>query len=560
MKKRIALAAVAALAGGLLVAAPASAIFAPTPFGLTNATGVTGNGTATVAGTQVAGAANYASIYAASTGVTFTSGTLEGYLTITGGTFTATGLSGATLDTALTTATITADSVTAVNVNVATPAVGTITVKFITRQWVSGVATDTIQQTVTITVQASATGTVYNHTTLSAWGYSGYVDSKGNLFQYKNTVNVPVSVAGFTISQWSSSDDSQALLPANAKAVTVAISGPGLIQYGMNAPTTYLAFSGLSSQAITVYSDGRAGVSTITVAVDGKTVGTKTLTFYGDVASYTLTIDKANIGAWGDGDCGYITGIAKDANGVGVPNAPTYWSADSATIAYLDYSSPRWTSTSGDTLGTFNNYICSETNNYGGDVNVTVADNATLASAVVKSVIKAHFVKPGVSTVTLTLDKATYVPGEKATLTITGKNPDGVAVADGTLYIFTSGITTSTGVTTNLSSNSVVFKNGIATYSVYMPVIQGPVVFSAALGNDDYVGTVGATVSVSTAVVDAAAAAQAAAIIALQTSIATLTTTVASLVASMTAQIKVINATMLRIQKAIAKLQKLLKK
>ena len=69
-----------------------------------------------------------------------------------------------------------------------------------------------------------------------------------------------------------------------------------------------------------------------------------------------------------------------------------------------------------------------------------------------------------------------------------------------------------------------------------------------------------ATASATVAVVDAAAAAQAAAITALQTSVATLTTTVASLVASMTAQIKVINATMLKIQKAIAALRAQLKK
>jgi len=194
----------------------------------------------------------------------------------------------------------------------------------------------------------------------------------------------------------------------------------------------------------------------------------------------------------------------------------------------------------------------------------TLADAQLAADITVKATYVLTVVKAGVASVALSFDKATYAPGEKATITITGKNADDVLAGDLAYTLFDGGIASSAAFTAALGSNEITLANGVKTYSVYMPLSAGPVSISAKLSTNAALATAiqGTTVAASASVVDAAAtaaaaaqAAQAAAITALQTSVATLTTSVASLVASMTAQIKVINATLLKIQKQLTALR-----
>lgn len=536
MKKRIALAAVAALAGGLLVAAPASAAISAMPFGLTNATSITGNQTATVAGSQVAGAANYVSIDTATSGLNIQSGILEGYLNVTGSVFTTSGLVGATLNGAGTTASLNVANNAAVHVNVVTPAAGTITVTFVTRQWVSGVATDTTQQTFTITVTAVPAAAAYKHTVVGALGAfsdgsNAYTDANGAAFVPAKitTPGVPETATAFSIKQYASVDTST-LAGTLSKAVTVSLSGVGVISDGTNNNVTYLAYSAGSSDTrnIVVSRDGRSGVATITIAVDGAVLATRVVTFYGAIASFDLSISNAQLQAGGTFT---LTLTKKDANGIAVPT-PATWGAETATAGF----------------GAVNQYVPgteTRTVTYGSKLAAVVTAGNYLVDT--KTVV-ANWVTAGVGSVALAADKASYAPGEKATFTVTAKNSDGVTAGDATYALTVGGSASLMGI-----AGTVAVKNGVGTFSAYMPVVQGPVVVTASLAGST-------TGSVSVAVVDAAAVAQAAAIVALQTSVATLTTTVASLVASMTAQIKVINATMLKIQKAVAALRLQVKK
>ena len=547
MKKRIALAAIAALAGGLLVAAPASAVAPATAFSLSAATGVTGNGTATVAGTQIAGASNYSTVSETTTGLTFVPGTLEGYLTVTGGTFTATGLVGASLDVAKTTATLVSETN---SVNVATPVNGTIVVKYIVRSWSAGISTDTTVQTITITVGAAPAGEAFNHAAATDWSsepnswYDGVTtvpqsntyNSAGTLYSPKRDVNVNVNnFAGwFSVKQYRAADTST-LSNSLAKGVVFSLAGVGTLM-AWNSCTTvhsgysqYLVESGCSNVQAAAFSDGRAGTGVITASVGGVVLATRTVVFYGDAVAFTATIDKAQIQAGGSA---ILTVTAKDAAGNAVPGLPYAITDETATVG-----SPN---NPGFIPGT-ETYTVTGASKFAAVI--TVGNGVVDTKTVV-----ANFVTAGVGSIVVVADKASYAPGEKATFTVTAKNADGVLVGDDSYSLALAGSASFYGVT----ASPIAFKNGVSTFSAYMPVLQGPVVIEVTVG--------GKTATLTSSVVDAAAVAQAAAITALQTSVAALTTTVASLVASMTAQIKVINATMLKIQKALAALRASLKK
>jgi nucleoid-associated protein YgaU len=149
------------------------------------------------------------------------------------------------------------------------------------------------------------------------------------------------------------------------------------------------------------------------------------------------------------------------------------------------------------------------------------------------------------------LDKATYAPGEKMTLTVTVKDAASNLVADSgtTCYtvLGTTGLVASTSTTGTLPTGALVCTvNGVSTYTVYAPLVGGPLSIngtSALTGTPAL--TVAATVTVGTTGISAADSAATA-----TAAVAALSTTVASLIASVTAQIRALSA---QIAKLMAK-------
>jgi hypothetical protein len=148
------------------------------------------------------------------------------------------------------------------------------------------------------------------------------------------------------------------------------------------------------------------------------------------------------------------------------------------------------------------------------------------------------------------LDKATYAPGEKMTLTVTVKDATGNLVADSgtTCYtvLGTTGLVASTSTTGTLPTGALVCTvNGVATYTVYAPLVGGPLSIN---GTSVLTGTpaltVAATVTAGTTGISAADSAATAAV-------ATLATAVASLMASITAQLRAISALIKKIMKKL---------
>jgi nucleoid-associated protein YgaU len=161
------------------------------------------------------------------------------------------------------------------------------------------------------------------------------------------------------------------------------------------------------------------------------------------------------------------------------------------------------------------------------------------------------------------LDKATYAPGEKMTLTVTVKDAASNLVADSgtTCYtvLGTTGLVASTSTTGTLPTGALVCTvNGVSTYTVYAPLVGGPLSIngtSALTGTPALtvaatvtVGTTGISAADSAATATAAATAAKASADAATAAVAALSTTVASLIAS--AQIRALSA---QIAKLMAK-------
>ena len=326
-------------------------------------------------------------------------------------------------------------------------------------------------------------------------------------------------------------------------SITATITGPG--QLGSSGTPSGTTASGRSitvkqGDFVSVFADGVAGTATITLTsfTAGVAIGTpKTVTF----TSTTATSYAAPTIAATDSSVILATGtttvsvFAKDgANNVsGLDSA----SAAGGTTIWA-YSSDTAVATVG-TVGGFNaltGYSVTVTGVAAGTANISFGNAATRAAATIVSPTVAVRVGTDVpSNVTVTLDKSTYAPGEKMTMTVTILNAAALPVVGKTSY---ANIFSATGVTSsvNLSGTSTLPTATIADYSntsntktftLYAPVTGGPVVFSWTGGTGLATANQVAR-SVTVNVTDSGAAALAA-VTALATTVASLRTLIVTL-------------------------------
>jgi hypothetical protein len=183
-----------------------------------------------------------------------------------------------------------------------------------------------------------------------------------------------------------------------------------------------------------------------------------------------------------------------------------------------------------------------------GTANISFGNAATRAAATIVSPTVAVRVGTDVaSDVTVTLDKATYAPGEKMTMTVTILNAAALPVVGKASYadIFSSaGVTSSvslSGTSTLPTAAITAYSNtsNTKTFTLYAPVTGGPVVFSWTGGTGlATANRVARTVTVN--VTDSGAAALAA-VTALATrveSLRTLITTLTNLVLKIQKKVK----------------------
>jgi hypothetical protein len=586
--KRVALVAVASMGLGLITTVSSNAV-APTNFEFVTAESISTDKDTAV---TVAGAANYVEIISKAD-VAGTSARVD----VTGGSFvdiaeetdadTDWAAPAVTYNVGASSAVIASGDllgtdgagVDTLTLRINTPTVGTATIKVYSVALVNGVATDTLTDTLTVTVNATATaGVVVASTSTSiidkdaanAAGFNAAADDTVLAAKAAGTLRAIIKVTA--------KDANTVLLP-NGKTVTATISGPGLLGGAAADIDTYANSS--KSETVTlaggtglsyfgVYSDGTAGVATITITSGTVTLATETVTFYGDVATLSVTQVAYSLSDAAAATV-FATISAKDSAG----NAVAIAGADGSPST----TNGTFTDANGATAGTVDVSLDPTADSLGSK-STTWTHTAT-GKTIDLSVIVAKAVA---SKVTISTDKDEYVPGEKVTVTVSAVDASGYIVADGNRLLLKDnvGILSSAALSgsTLPTDETVALSNGKATYTLYAPLLEGPVTLSATEGTDTASTTkaeITAKFSVvasnggTTAAIDAAneatdaanaatdaanAAAEAAdaataAAQDAQAAVAALATQVASLIAGIKAQITTLTNLVIKIQKKV---------
>jgi len=329
-----------------------------------------------------------------------------------------------------------------------------------------------------------------------------------------------------------------------AQAITATITGAGLLTLANDAAgnatgstgtvrtasLTATTMASSSSAIIGISADGTRGVGTVTITAGGVTIATKTITFYGAVASLTatqnysiarsgrtVTSDAADytLGSSTAANTGLtvatspaVSIVAKDVDGNVVPGATV-----SAVIAdSLVLGTATVTSCAGGAVDT----ICEDGAGYfianvvsaiggvsGASTTVTFRTPHPTVAGTFITATPVTFTLGGSKTggtVTMTLDKATYEPGERMILTIVAKDASGNPVYTGTATGTPSANKNVTGLTSSSFLTGTWILGDGATEFLYAPTAPGAFTVTLATGTSTT-----ATITATATVVDDAA-------------------------------------------------------
>jgi trimeric autotransporter adhesin len=479
------------------------------------------------------------------------------------------------LETATSVVTIAAGSLSAdVNSTVGTP--GFVTAKF-TVSLVAPSVAGTYEARILTTRPAAGPSVAWTVTVKAA----DITPSAATTTSILNAGETTAAVADATVyAPKATSTDAAAVIvvtPKNAaggsatESILATVSGSGMIGHGSNATSISAQGRSLvipSGNHIGVFADGTAGVSTITLTtLTGTVLATEKVTFYGDIASIVATTVKSVIPV--GSNVSTIKAVAYDAAGVTV-GAGTL-NAFSSNVSVVSDSGTAATIVNGEALFTLTGVKT-------GGVAVTIK-SGTVSSAPV-----ATRVEGTAATVKLSFDKAAYLPGEAATITVQVLDATGLPVSGKThANLFATGgivsnyafgsasdVLTSTSVTTDTAT--------VKTYKVFMPLVQNTIKITATGGSslpvagqvvvsaealvedsaqkaatDAAKEALEASNAATTAALDAAKAADAAtaAAQAATDAVAALSESVAKLIAGLQAQIKSLATVVAKIAKKV---------
>ena len=520
--KRVALVAVAALGLGVLSVAPSQAAIAADSLTLSSATAAmttADTSTAVTATLKFAGTTNVDSI---SVQADFVSGpavfkpylvlaetssvTIDGTANPAAGTYAAVGTPTVVLSKSSTTFVSAKWNIVLASPSDITSApdtAGTYVVKLTPKAQGSGVLVAAAAQTLTITVtKAAALDTVASSATV--------ILNKGETSSA--TTDAVVTYAKGTSTEVADSSRAAAatltvaLLNAAGKAAsesfTATVAGPGILGATADSVATITggtpigrAITVKNGHVVQLFNDGSSGVATVTISSAlGVVLGTKTVTFYGDAASITAATTALTTGtvAKVGTTAKLITFKVADAAGTNVTTGTYYLASTDSTIisgATTYTACNAWNSTDG--------FTCDVTGVAKGTANVYVTNRASSTATTPTTEVKSGNVSVRVgsttpASVTITADKSSYAPGEKATLSVTVKDADGNVVPSGdyTNILKTGGITASytlgqgSDTTTVASfSGNYALVDGVYAYTLYMPVTEGDVKFSWTTGS-----------------------------------------------------------------------------
>jgi hypothetical protein len=290
------------------------------------------------------------------------------------------------------------------------------------------------------------------------------------------------------------------LLNANSNAasesITATITGPETIGAGsVVGKSVVLAYSGATT--LKVYSDGTAGVSTITVSTPSITFPSQTITFY---AKSPKTITAAayapvlNVGP----NTSAVAATAVDASGNNWAGALSIKAVAAADALVGGSATAPVACVYNSTVKT---HFCPITTSTAGTAKYVVVDKSAALgtetvygaamSAATSNEVTVTVSAGAPTTVRIAFDKATYQPFEKALITVTPLDAAGKTLGTKDVNdIFTAGgissniafgsqsdTLTAVNITTAVANDTDVTA-GSKTYTVYMPA-QGDVTISA---------------------------------------------------------------------------------
>jgi trimeric autotransporter adhesin len=393
------------------------------------------------------------------------------------------------------------------------------------------------------------------------------------------------------------------------------VSGPGTLTSGTPGSGLITQVAGQVSGTgrliavkvgnnVAVYSDGTSGVSTIQIlSKAGAVLATKSVTFYGALDKITAKANTPVIGvrAGAAASSKAIVFNAYDAAGTEIKTgiSTVYLNSSDTTIIKGAYTSatPTYDAT------TLKAWYVDVTAVKQGTASVTITTNsaATVTTGVTSGAVSLRVAggtaaaagTNALSDVIVAFDKATYAPGEAATITVTPVDSAGLILADDTYTVFSStglvsdyafygGVSAANLASASAQDGGVAGTGttlGVASYKVFMPISEGNVTlkYTTAAGVGSTTGAIArsvvATVSSTSgsAAIEAANAAQASADAATDAAnaaaesadaataaaldagqaVADLATQVADLIASLKAQLTALTALVVKIQKKV---------
>jgi hypothetical protein len=322
-------------------------------------------------------------------------------------------------------------------------------------------------------------------------------------------VSTTAAVGTIVVSLKNASDVAQ-----SGESYTAQIaSGPGTLGSAAmagaadnGASATGRALTVQNGHVVGIFPDGTSGVSKIEIrTAAGVLIATETVTFFGAVASIVATVVKPVIGA--RAETGVITAVAKDAAGTTITAPTLYITSSDLTVVNASGAAAASSAAGVVTFGF--------TGLKAGTANFTVGNAASAATVSAAAVsVRVAGGASALDGVLVTLDKASYAPGEAATITVTPTDVAGLVLADDTYTVFTSaGLVASYAlpsgsatITSASAQNGGVAgtgtAKGVATYKIFMPNIEGDFTLSwtrsadyATAANDSLAGSL--TVAVS---------------------------------------------------------------
>jgi hypothetical protein len=362
----------------------------------------------------------------------------------------------------------------------------------------SGALAGSTAQTLTITVTADAKldTVVTAATVILNKGETSSATTDATVTHSKSLIASPVAAATITVATTNAG-----AFATSGESFTAVLTGPGTLGSGPNevaGGTVLISGPTSSGRAITVqnghvvqiFPDGSAGVSTVTISsAAGIVLATKKITFFGAITKLTATAVKTVIGAVDT--AGTVLVKAEDSAGVEVQSGSINVFSSATTIISNAYTACAAYTAATTTVGA--GFLCNVAGVKAGSANITAttltsATDVTTVAPVSSNAVSIRVGSTTPASVTVTTDKASYIPGEKAKVTVALFDKDGLALADGRYTgIFADGgisadYTLGSGSDTMTSTEVISLAAGVSSYSVFMPVAETTVKLSWTTG------------------------------------------------------------------------------